>query len=84
MLYIFIKNLFLFLFSLVDVAGDSAFTVFMTDYTTYAGIFTCQKLAFAHRQSATILSRSKDLDKIYLDKVQQKTWQTIIKNELII
>lgn len=72
-----------FLFLLVDVAGDSAFTVFMTDYTTYAGIFTCQKLTFAHRQSATILSRSKDLEKIYLDKVRKKIQQTILRRKKI-
>lgn len=57
------------LFSHSDPAGESDFTIFMTDYETYAGIFTCQKLAFAHRQSATLLSRSKDLDKLYVDKV---------------
>lgn len=53
----------------IGVGGDALFTVFMTDYQTYAGIFTCQKLAFSHRQSATLLSRTKELDKIYLDKV---------------
>jgi hypothetical protein len=42
----------------------------MTDYDNYAGVFTCQKLAFAHRQSASILSRSPNLDKIYMDKVR--------------
>lgn len=41
----------------------------MTDYETFAGIFTCQRLAFAHRQSATLLSRTKDLDKMFVDKV---------------
>lgn len=56
------------------VAGESSFTVFMTDYSTYAGLFTCQRLAFAHRQSATILSRTKDLDKIYIDKVYNKLY----------
>lgn len=44
----------------------------MTDYNTYAGIFTCQKLAFAHRQSATILSRSRSLDKVYVDKLRTR------------
>lgn len=43
----------------------------MTDYDNYAGVFTCQKLAFAHRQSATIISRKPALDKIYLDKVSK-------------
>lgn len=56
---------------IADVAGDSSFTVFMTDYATYAGIFTCQKLAFSHRRSATILSRTRDLDKIFIDKVSE-------------
>lgn len=41
----------------------------MTDYDNFAGIFTCQKVTFAHRQSATLLSRTKELDKIYVDKV---------------
>ncbi|CAG9767787.1 unnamed protein product [Ceutorhynchus assimilis] len=56
----------------LSVAGKSSFTVFMTDYETYAGIFTCQKLTFAHRQSATILSRTRSLDKMYLDKIRSR------------
>lgn len=47
----------------------------MTDYDTYAGIFTCQKLAFAHRQSATILSRFKTLDQLQVDKIRQRLGQ---------
>lgn len=64
-----VKRSLFFLFSKLDPAGDSDFTIFMTDYETFGGIFTCQKLGFAHRQSATLLSRSKELDKIYVDKV---------------
>lgn len=45
----------------------------MTDYETFAGIFTCQKLAFAHRQSATLLSRTKELDKMFVDKVSNQS-----------
>lgn len=56
----------------LSVAGSASHVVFATDYENYAGIFTCQKLAFAHRQSATILSRTRDLDKAYVDKVRQK------------
>lgn len=55
---------------ITDVAGDSSFTVFMSDYTNFAGIFSCQKVAFTHRQSATLLSRTRSLDKMYLDKVK--------------
>jgi apolipoprotein D and lipocalin family protein len=58
--------------SITGVAGTALHVVFATDYDNYAGIFTCQKLAFAHRQSATILSRNRDLDKAYVDKVRQK------------
>jgi len=56
----------------LNVAGDSNLIVFMTDYTTFAGLFTCQKLGFAHRQSATLLSRTKTLDKIYIDKLRSR------------
>lgn len=56
----------------LSVAGKSSFTIFMTDYDTYAGIFTCQKLTFAHRQSATILSRTRTLDKMYLEKLRTR------------
>lgn len=52
------------------LAGSASYIVFMTDYDNFAGVFTCQKLAFAHRQSASILSRSPNLDKIYVDKVR--------------
>ncbi|XP_030755029.1 apolipoprotein D-like [Sitophilus oryzae] len=56
----------------LSVAGKSSFTVFMTDYDNYAGIFTCQKLTFANRQSATILSRTRTLDKMFIDKIRSR------------
>lgn len=59
-------------FPLNILPGDAMFKVFMTDYEHYAGIFTCQKLPVAHRQSATILSRTKDLDKAYVDKIRTR------------
>jgi len=59
-------------FPLNVLPGDAIFKVFMTDYENYAGIFTCQKLPVSHRQSATILSRSKDMDKAYVDKIRTR------------
>lgn len=56
----------------LSVAGDASYTVFATDYNTYAGIFTCQKLAFAHRRSATLLSRTRSLDKLFVDKLRSR------------
>lgn len=44
----------------------------MTDYQQYAGIFTCQKLPVGHRQSATILSRTKDLEAAVLNKIRTR------------
>uniref|UniRef100_A0A182QI57 Apolipoprotein D n=1 Tax=Anopheles farauti TaxID=69004 RepID=A0A182QI57_9DIPT len=56
----------------LSVAGSAKFVVFMTDYDTYAGVFSCQKIPFGHRQSATLLSRTRDLDKIFVDKIRAR------------
>jgi lipocalin len=56
----------------LNIAGEADFIVFMTDYTTYAGIFTCQKILFGHTKSATILSRKPTLDKAVINQVRQK------------
>ncbi|CAG2059420.1 unnamed protein product [Timema podura] len=56
----------------LSVAGSASYTVISTDYNNYAGVFTCQKLAFAHRQSATILSRTPTLEKAMVDKVRSR------------
>ncbi|XP_015183810.1 PREDICTED: apolipoprotein D-like [Polistes dominula] len=56
----------------LSVAGSASHIIFTTDYDNYAGIFTCQKLAFAHRQSATILSRRRDLDRDTIDNIKAK------------
>jgi len=56
----------------LNVAGDSEFVVFMTDYETYAGIFTCQKVLFGHSKSATILSRKPTLDKAVVNQIRQR------------
>lgn len=44
----------------------------MTDYTNYAAMFTCQKIGFANRQSATILSRRRDLEKSRIDEIRER------------
>lgn len=56
----------------LNVAGSSSFTVFMTDYDNYGGIFSCQKLGPFHRRSATLLSRVKSMDKIYVEKLRNR------------
>jgi len=56
----------------LNIAGEADFIVFMTDYESYAGIFTCQKILFGHTKSATILSRKPTLDKAVINQVRQK------------
>lgn len=60
-------------FPLNVLPGHAVFKVFMTDYNNYAGIFSCQTLPVgAHRQSATILSRTKDIDRAYIEKIRSR------------
>lgn len=59
-------------FPLNVLPGEAIFKIFMTDYNNYAGIFSCQKLPVGHRQSATILSRTKDMDKAYVEKIRTR------------
>lgn len=56
----------------LSVAGKASFTIFMTDYDSYAGVYTCQKLPASNRRSATILSRKKTLDKQVVDKIRAR------------
>ncbi|XP_046610640.1 apolipoprotein D-like [Neodiprion virginianus] len=56
----------------LSVAGSASHVVFMTDYDNYAAMFSCQSLAFANRQSATILSRRRDLDRTRIDEIRQR------------
>ncbi|KAL0266674.1 UNVERIFIED_CONTAM: hypothetical protein PYX00_009158 [Menopon gallinae] len=55
-----------------NIIGGATYTVFMTDHKSYAGIFTCQELPFAHRQSISILSKTKTLDQADLDKIHRR------------
>ncbi|VVC35840.1 Hypothetical protein CINCED_3A020595 [Cinara cedri] len=56
----------------LSIAGKSSFVVFSTDYKQYGAIYSCQKIPFGNRHSVTILSRSRTLDKPYLDKVRNR------------
>lgn len=55
-----------------SVGGSASYKVLMTDYDNFAGIYTCQKMAFVNRQSASILSRTPTLDKMYIDKIRAR------------
>ncbi len=53
----------------VGVAGKADYVVFATDYENYGAVYTCQRILFGHRRSASILSRRPVLDQIYVNKV---------------
>ncbi|KAK4878313.1 hypothetical protein RN001_010819 [Aquatica leii] len=52
--------------------GKADFTIFMTDYDSFAALYTCQGLGIGHRDSVTILSRTRTLDQMYVDKIRTK------------
>ena len=52
--------------------GKADFTIFMTDYDTFAALYTCQGLGIGHRDSVTILSRTRSLDQMYIDKIRSR------------
>jgi len=56
----------------MNLAGDAEFLVYMTDYTQYAGVYTCQKILFGHTKSATILSRTNKLDEAVINQLRQR------------
>lgn len=56
----------------LSLAGLASFIVFDTDYDNYAGIYSCQSIAFTHRQTAVILSRKPTLEKSITDKLRDR------------
>jgi len=56
----------------MSLAGKADYIVFASDYDNYAAIFSCQSILFGHRRSASILSRTKTLSPMYINKVRAK------------
>jgi len=56
----------------LNVAGEANFVVFMTDYNSYAGIFSCQRILFGHVKSASIISRTPQLDQEIVMKIRNR------------
>jgi len=56
----------------MSVAGKADYVVFATDYENYGAVYTCQRILFGHRRSASILSRRPVLDQIYVNKMRTK------------
>ncbi|XP_066961931.1 apolipoprotein D-like [Macrobrachium rosenbergii] len=57
----------------LNIAGKADYTIFDTDYDTYAVVYECQQIStLAYRQSAAILSRSPTLDSKVVDRVKKE------------
>jgi len=56
----------------MSIAGKADYIAFATDYENYGAIFSCQSVLFGHRRSASILSRTKTLSQMYINKVRSK------------
>lgn len=56
----------------MSLAGKADYLVFATDYDNYGAIYSCQSIVFGHRRSASILSRTKTLSPMYINKVRNK------------
>jgi len=56
----------------LSVAGKADYIVFNTDYDNYGAVYSCQKILFGHRRSASILSRTPSLSNMFVNKVRTK------------
>jgi lipocalin len=56
----------------MSLAGKADYVVFATDYDNFGAIYSCQSILFGHRRTASILSRRRTLDQIYINKVRTK------------
>jgi len=52
--------------------GDQNYWVIMTDYDSYAAVWSCQRIMFGHRESAQIMSRKPTLDIEIVRKIRKR------------
>ena len=52
--------------------GDQNYQVMMTDYDSYAAVWSCQRLLFGHRESGQIMSRKPTLDNQIVQKIRKR------------
>ena len=52
--------------------GDQDYQVMMTDYDSYAAVWSCQRILFGHRESAQIMSRKPTLDNMIIQKIRKR------------
>ncbi|XP_063844192.1 uncharacterized protein LOC135090924 isoform X2 [Scylla paramamosain] len=53
------------------LTGSADFIVFDTDYETYMAVFECDRAGLLHRRSVAILSRSRNIDVMFVNRVRR-------------
>nr|XP_045604422.1 uncharacterized protein LOC123762121 isoform X4 [Procambarus clarkii] len=53
------------------LTGKADFIVFDTDYESYMAVFECDRAGLLHRRSATILSRTHNIDNMFVSRVRR-------------
>lgn len=59
-------------FPITAPLGDQNYQVIMTDYESYAAVWSCQRILFGHRESAQIMSRKPTLDNAIVQKIRNR------------
>ncbi|KAK8396804.1 hypothetical protein O3P69_005042 [Scylla paramamosain] len=54
-----------------SLTGSADFIVFDTDYETYMAVFECDRAGLLHRRSVAILSRSRNIDVMFVNRVRR-------------
>lgn len=52
--------------------GDQDYQMMMTDYDSFAAVWSCKRILFGHRQSAQIMSRKPQLDNHVVQKIRKR------------
>lgn len=54
-----------------SITGKADFIVFDTDYNNYMAVFECDRAGFFHRRSTSILSRTPEIDDMFVLRVRR-------------
>ncbi|CAL4059984.1 unnamed protein product [Meganyctiphanes norvegica] len=54
-----------------SLSGQADFIIFDTDYDTYMAVFECNRAGLIHRRSVTILSRTQQIDDMFVRRIRR-------------
>ena len=59
-------------FSNLSPGTDEDYRVLMTDYTSYAAVWSCKRILFSNRQSGQIMSREPTLNRTIIEELKNR------------